>query len=74
MKGLSLPQGKKKKSKFILSKRFKEMVTVTNRRVMIYLNGQHTNCQEVISDLKSIEDVSNYINSKEYNPISHRLC
>ena len=58
MTGLSLPQGKKKKSKFLLSKRFQELVTVSNRRVMVYLNGQHTNCQEVISDLKSMEDVS----------------
>ena len=33
-------------------------MTVSNRRVMVYLNGQHTNCQEVISDLKSMEDVS----------------
>lgn len=58
MTGLTLPQGKKKKSKFLLSKRFKDLVTVSNRRVMVYLNGQHTNCQEVITDLKSMEDVS----------------
>lgn len=57
MSGLALPAGKKKKSKFLLSKRFKEMVTVSNRRIMVYLNGQHTNCVEVISDLKSMDDV-----------------
>lgn len=31
---------------------------------MIYLNGQHTNCQEVISDLKSMEDVSHTLTSR----------
>lgn len=61
MSGLSLPpksSNKKKKSKFLLSKRFKEMVTVHKRRIIVYLNGQHTNCIEVVSDLKSMDDVS----------------
>lgn len=59
--GLTLTEDepkKIKKSKFLLSKRFKKQVASTHRRVMVYLNGQHTNCIEVVTDLKSMDDVS----------------
>lgn len=59
----------KKKSKFHLSKRFKSLLSSSNRRVMVYLNGQHTNSHEVITDLKSMEDVSEHTLS----PIMEKL-
>lgn len=75
MSGLTLPSKptKKGKSKFLLSKRFKEMVTIHKRRIMVYLNGQYSNCHEVISDLKSMDDVSTTTLTMQLSSISIHL-
>lgn len=61
MTGISLPpkpNSSPKKKKFKLSKRFRSLLSESKRRVIVYMNGQHTNSHEVITDCKSMEDVS----------------